>query len=160
MNKNSGYVGWSMSRRAVQAYEDGEAPLSRIGSGKYIKAAAELLGRSSWHHTSKHCNRTDFYKVAAVRAVAHRLKSDAKRLGSLELAVEAFKKMRQDRRERQFHFFSNVQHVRRLLRQAREAEALAAETGWDTYKNEAASFRERAEWHGLGRKRTVSQATA
>jgi hypothetical protein len=100
MNKNSGYVGWSMSRRAVAAYENGEAPLSRIGSSKFIKAAAAIIGRSIWHHTSKHCNRTDFYKVAAVKNVADRLKVATKRLGSLDMAIAEFEDFRWARRSR------------------------------------------------------------
>jgi len=89
MNVNSGYVGYSMSKRAVEAYEQGEKPKS-----KWTKAAmlseivaycdefdmeisdeawvylrkltkAELFNRffykTSWHHTSKYFNQTDFY---------------------------------------------------------------------------------------------------
>ena len=89
MNVNSGYVGYSMSKRAVEAYEQGEKPKS-----KWTKAAmlqeiaaycddfdmemdskawaylskltkAELFDRffykTSWHHTSKYFNATDFY---------------------------------------------------------------------------------------------------
>lgn len=84
---NSGYVGWSMSRRAAEAYESGEMPKSKwtkkaiIGA---VRAACdeldlmydphierlrkdELFGQflyaSSWHHTSKFFNATDFYAV-------------------------------------------------------------------------------------------------
>lgn len=82
MDANSGYCGYSMSNRAVEAYESGEKPISQWS--KYdllcgIKAqgfndplleklrVSELkqlfLTRSSWHHTSKMFNRTDFYSV-------------------------------------------------------------------------------------------------
>lgn len=89
MNRGSGgYDGWSMSNRARRAYEDGEKPLSRWtkkelldeleAQAKHdgvkfnrselnkISAATlkdEFLTQSSWHHTSSHYNRTDFYSV-------------------------------------------------------------------------------------------------
>lgn len=87
---NSGYNGWSMSNRAVEAYENGERPLSKwskkaileqvefIIDDEEIKISFELanlakltkdelfwllLDLSSWHHTGKYCNETDFYRV-------------------------------------------------------------------------------------------------
>lgn len=88
---NSGYVGWSMSRRAQEAYDEGEAPKSKWTKARIRdaidetlreadltldeRAAAYLdtltkdelfhrfLRESSWHHTSKYCNRTTFYAV-------------------------------------------------------------------------------------------------
>ena len=84
---NSGYVGWSMSRNAASAYEDGEMPMSKWAKkailtaiqgfcGEYDLeydpsverlAKAELFDRfleySSWHHTSKFVNETDFYRL-------------------------------------------------------------------------------------------------
>lgn len=82
-NMNSGYYGYSMSNRAVQAYQCGEKPLSRWTKKEIISAIAELdankaelfkkvklpvlksevLSYSSWHHTSSHCNPTDFYSI-------------------------------------------------------------------------------------------------
>lgn len=87
MDANSGYVGWSMSRRAVAAYEDGEKPRSKWTKKAMIAAIkdacddldlaydpaiekmkkAELfhtfLYNSSWHHTGKFFNETDFYAI-------------------------------------------------------------------------------------------------
>ena len=80
---NSGYNGYSMSNRAVEAYENGEKPLSRWRKADMINAISEIdeekaaafakvriaelksciLTRSSWHHTSNRCNRTDFYSI-------------------------------------------------------------------------------------------------
>lgn len=82
-NMNSGYSGYSMSNRAVDAYEDGEMPLSKWTKKmiisevvkhehfteeelkKYHKnvLAEYFLFESSWHHTSKFCNATDFYSI-------------------------------------------------------------------------------------------------
>lgn len=82
-NKNSGYVGYSMSRRAVEAYQNGEKPMSRWTKAEIIQAIGEIdenkaelfkkvtlsvlkekcLCYASWHHTSEKCNRTDFYAI-------------------------------------------------------------------------------------------------
>lgn len=81
----SGYYGYSMSNNAVEAYANGEKPLSKWIKGdilEYIslnfddsidmdllkkvpaKALKNLcLSKSSWHHTSNHFNKTDFYVV-------------------------------------------------------------------------------------------------
>lgn len=82
-NMNSGYSGYSMSNRAVDAYEDGEMPLSKWTKKMIISKVVEhehfteeelkkyhknvlaeyFLFESSWHHTSKFCNATDFYSI-------------------------------------------------------------------------------------------------
>lgn len=80
---NKGYNGYSMSKRAIEAYESGEKPLSKWKKADIIngikaidpdKAAAcgkvkaevlkkQFLRPSSWHHTSSRLNRTRFYAV-------------------------------------------------------------------------------------------------
>ena len=80
----AGYNGYSMSNNAVTAYEDGEKPLSKWTKADILSAIEEQeielkcsiekleklpvkvlkrvgLTYSSWHHTSNHYNRTDFY---------------------------------------------------------------------------------------------------
>lgn len=81
----SGYHNYSMSNNAVLAYENGEKPLSKWTKAAIIEALEEgeapaefieavkkqpaaavktvLLYCSSWHHTSKEYNRTNFYSV-------------------------------------------------------------------------------------------------
>ncbi len=82
----AGYNGYSMSNNAVAAYLDGEMPLSKWTKAAIIKAIfenceiaeekADLLKKmtakelkdnflkcSSWHHTSKFYNCTDFYSL-------------------------------------------------------------------------------------------------
>lgn len=82
----AGYSGWSMSNNAVAAYEDGEKPLSKWTKTDVFDAMSEqeielkcsmenlrklpakilkevCLTRSSWHHTSSHYNKTDFYSL-------------------------------------------------------------------------------------------------
>ena len=90
---NSGYSGWSMSNRAVAAYENGEMPKSKWTKKAMIAALKDSLYWSddsdepwavwdasiekmkkdeifelffeykSWHHCSKFCNEVDFYGV-------------------------------------------------------------------------------------------------
>ena len=83
--RSAGYHGYSMSNNAVEAYENGEKPLSKWTKSAILTELAELdapvevqniaktlsldvlkdlfLYKSSWHHTSKMYNRTDFYSV-------------------------------------------------------------------------------------------------
>lgn len=87
-NMNSGYSGYSMSNRAVEAYADGEMPLSKWSKQLIIDEVVEydhftkedlkkytkkvlteyFLERSSWHHTSSYCNETYFYSINEDRA--------------------------------------------------------------------------------------------
>lgn len=88
LDANSGYKGWSMSKRAAEAYENGEMPISKW-TKKAIRESVEdyfegenlnfdmdklfklplpllkekLLTRTSWHHTSKVYNSTNFYSI-------------------------------------------------------------------------------------------------
>lgn len=82
----AGYNKWSMSNNAVAAYEDGEKPLSKWRKSDIFEAIEEseitlecsieklrklpvkvlkevCLRYSSWHHTSNHYNKTDFYSL-------------------------------------------------------------------------------------------------
>lgn len=79
----AGYNGWSMSNNAVEAYANGEKPLSKWSKADILEAIEEqevelnctmeklrkipakvlklvCLRYSSWHHTSNHFNKTDF----------------------------------------------------------------------------------------------------
>lgn len=82
---NSGYHGQSMSNRAVLAYENGEKPYSKwtkedmldaierinpsiVEDARTLPVEAlrrEVLYCSSWHHTGKYYNETDFYSIDA-----------------------------------------------------------------------------------------------
>lgn len=87
MSMNSGYYGWSMSQNAVSAYEQGEMPKSKWTKAAMVKTIKDYCENeervllvdittmkkeelfnsfycySSWHHTSKFCNSTDFYSL-------------------------------------------------------------------------------------------------
>lgn len=86
-----GYVGQSMSVRAKQAYDDGEIPKSKWSKAAMLDALAEEFGdkassgfkkiskkklfdgimkRTSWHHTGKFANATDFYSFDRNSAIA------------------------------------------------------------------------------------------
>lgn len=88
MDMNKGYHGYSMSKRASASYINGEKPLSRWTKKAIIDAINEweeknnrlmtvnvnamtkddLIERyirySSWHHTSKMINVTEFYQLS------------------------------------------------------------------------------------------------
>ena len=82
----AGYNGWSMSNNAIEAYENGEKPLSKWTKTDIFEAIEEqevelkctieklrkipvnvlklvCLRYSSWHHTSNRFNKTDFYSL-------------------------------------------------------------------------------------------------
>ncbi|GFH41384.1 hypothetical protein [Pseudolactococcus insecticola] len=71
----AGYKGYSMSNNAVDAYNDGEKPLSKWTKADFVEhderlkpfsvafLRQKILYQSSWHHTSSHYNRTYFYSL-------------------------------------------------------------------------------------------------
>lgn len=81
----SGYRGYSMSNNAFEAYLNDEMPLSKWLKADLIDAIEDVLEdkanivkfkkltvkqlkkhfltRTSWHHTSKMYNETDFYSI-------------------------------------------------------------------------------------------------
>lgn len=87
MDMNSGYNGYSMSKRAASAYECGEMPKSKWTKSAIIERVREFcdaedleydaniekttrddlfekfVSWSSWHHTSRMINQTDFYAL-------------------------------------------------------------------------------------------------
>lgn len=76
MNANRGYVGYSMSVRAAAAYENLEMPKTAFKKhyGINEKTFQLLLTNEclidSWHHTSKHFNKTNFY-AASITALEY-----------------------------------------------------------------------------------------
>jgi hypothetical protein len=65
---NRGYVGYSMSKRAAYAKEEGRYPMSEFKrvyqlSKNTFEKLIELnyISSSEWHHTSKFGNMTSFY---------------------------------------------------------------------------------------------------
>jgi len=60
---NSGYEGYSMSKRAVQAYEDGKLTYSKLPTWAKRMVDAGIASTKEWHHTSSYGNKTFFYDV-------------------------------------------------------------------------------------------------
>lgn len=65
---NSGYQGYSMSKRAVEAREEGIYPKTDFKkvygiNDATLNALVELnvISNNEWHHTSKYGNKTKFY---------------------------------------------------------------------------------------------------
>lgn len=65
---NSGYVGYSMSKRAVEAKEEGRYPKTEFRREYHITAKSldmltslGFINNSEWHHTSMYGNKTPFY---------------------------------------------------------------------------------------------------
>uniref|UniRef100_UPI0035A0B594 LPD38 domain-containing protein n=1 Tax=Porphyromonas loveana TaxID=1884669 RepID=UPI0035A0B594 len=65
---NSGYVGYSMSKRAAAAREEGRFPKTDFKkeygvSDKILQGLVDagVIDNSEWHHTSKYGNKTTFY---------------------------------------------------------------------------------------------------
>lgn len=65
---NSGYVGYSMSKRAAEAKEEGRFPKTQFVKEYGVPAthldalvAAGIISNDEWHHTSKFGNKTPFY---------------------------------------------------------------------------------------------------
>lgn len=87
-NANRGYIGYSISVRANQSYNDGFLPKTKFKShyGISERMFNEMVDRdllsTEWHHTSKMFNKTNFYKPneegMVYLAIKHKL-SEAKR---------------------------------------------------------------------------------
>lgn len=60
---NSGYVGYSMSKRAMVAYEEGKLPYSKLPAWAKRMVDAGMATTTEWHHTSSYGNETSFYSV-------------------------------------------------------------------------------------------------
>lgn len=78
-DKPSGYVGYSMSVRAAEAYREGKLPISKIRKQHLSSAGIAIslkdfhrlvksgdVRATEWHHTSKHYNRTDFFDLDSI----------------------------------------------------------------------------------------------
>lgn len=76
---NRGYVGYSMSVRAKNAYNDGLLSKTKITKKNLVEAEIFLpvgfikwlmpnvIKPEEWHHTGKHFNETDFYDLSDVK---------------------------------------------------------------------------------------------
>jgi len=60
---NSGYVGYSMSKRAAQAYDDGKLTYSKLPIWAKRMVDSGMATTNEWHHTSSYGNKTSFFNV-------------------------------------------------------------------------------------------------
>jgi hypothetical protein len=148
MNMNRGYVGWSRSRRAAEAEDNGKLPLSRIGSGAFVKAAAKIAGVAERHHTSKYCNLTDYYDGRAVRAIARQLKATGLKADAALAATREKRVARMLSRcwapSARSRYEVARREAQRLIAVARRFEADAAYDDYDAARAAEARFNARA----------------
>lgn len=98
---NRGYVGYSMSKRAADARNEGKFPKTDFKkeygiTGKLFNILEDIgvIGVQEWHHTSMYGNRTDFYgwedeedlgvwneRSEEIKALARKIKSLPKMSG-------------------------------------------------------------------------------
>lgn len=111
-----GYSGSSMSNRAVEAYENGEMPKSKWNKLAILKEIdflfpkevvdyfstfplmelfSSVMTKTSWHHTGKFANETDFYSVdeEKVKRVFKEHKSKSEREESRKKEIERREKV-------------------------------------------------------------------
>lgn len=128
MDMNKGYHGYSMSKRATAAYRDGEKPISRWTKAAIVTAIGEweennnrlmtvdvnkmtrgdliehYIRYSSWHHTSKMINVTEFYQLSDTLLTADSREMTAEEIKSRDDMIssqinaeeEAEKRIRED----------------------------------------------------------------
>jgi hypothetical protein len=65
-----------MSMRAVEAYDRGLVPASKIGNGIPAKLVEQFCEPEEWHHTSSFYNATNFYNKEYVLATFGIIRSE------------------------------------------------------------------------------------
>jgi len=86
----AGYNGFSMSNNAVEAYNKGLLPLSKITASMLKDAGIKtkkselkiltsngIIKHTEWHHTSCHYNCTDFYSLDDIREQLEQIESES-----------------------------------------------------------------------------------
>ncbi len=63
-----GYIRYSMSERAAEAYASGRVPASKV-PGVPTELVRRFVWPTEWHHTSVRYRETDFFDPAEVRAI-------------------------------------------------------------------------------------------
>lgn len=142
----SGYINSSMSVRAAAAYEDGEMPKSKWTKKAMLEAidtwceendrimlvdVAKMLKNdifyqffeySSWHHTSKFCNMTDFYAIneTALEEASHDVPEDDTNFGVLVAQWRAEYKAKKEEEKREEQALQQRFEERRRLEQAEQ----------------------------------------
>lgn len=146
---NKGYVGYSMSKRAAAAYEDDEMPKSKWSKAAMISRIEDyandeditlpahvykmnkrqlfsmFFDLSSWHHTSKFCNETDFYAL-----------DEDYFESNLEMApfftVDDSKRVRDFMKDHDFHFVpsGSTENMMKAINEAEDNPMVYAQYGY------------------------------
>lgn len=152
----AGYIGQSMSRRAAIAYDNGEKPKSKWTKKAMLAALEEWADwedrevsteiakmkkdeifnkyfcLTSWHHTGKFANETDFYGVDEYTCRDEFPKLTVDQIAAKHAAREAARQAEQARRE------ERARKIREAEQARRDAEAaFIAEHGHSPYGLEA-----------------------
>jgi len=127
----AGYHNYSMSNNAVTAYDSGECPISKLPDALGVsmnlikRAIAELnIRRSSYHHTSKFYNATDFYRIEDFETEEVQL-FFARNLKSIAKKQELLKRCARIRLASKLKFEMPARLSARKFRSARMAELFA-----------------------------------
>ena len=137
-HKGNGYDGYSMSNNARSAYASGEMPISKWTKAEIVEAVADInpnidisklnldtlkskfLRRSSWHHTSKMYNATDFYSID---------EEYIKKLVQSDVDGIASKQVSKPRTQRDMNLDKRVEHEYKKVLTLVEAGILSTENG-------------------------------
>jgi len=94
--KMSGYNNYSMSNNAVDAYNAGLLPASKLARKLKVSPLAikTVLKPNEWHHTSSHYNCTNFYNGELLVALANNTVPTETDFDDLCDAAESLLKMR------------------------------------------------------------------
>ena len=87
---SSGYAGYSMSRRAEQAYEEGKLTYSKLPIWAKRLVDSGLVTTDEWHHTSSYFNETPFYNISQFNIFSD---NENKELGIDWNNIDDFKKV-------------------------------------------------------------------
>lgn len=142
MDMNKGYHGYSMSKRAASAYINGEKPLSRWTKKTIIDAISEweesnnrlmtvdvnkmtrddliesYIRYSSWHHTSKMINVTEFYQLSDMLLTADSREMTAEEIKSRDDMISSQIKAEEEAEKRIREDLENAREVEKAFEEA------------------------------------------
>lgn len=135
----AGYFNYSMSNNAVSAYNSGEKPFSKWSKVDILEFAqsfkdkdgfnekfetlknmlvADLkdnfLHKSSWHHTSKHYNKTNFFAIDELKFESY-FETDVERKEK-ELKIKLLRKQREEEEQaKKLKYIADKETIKNLI---------------------------------------------
>ena len=142
--KESGYAGYSKSNNAIDAEESGEMNASQLAKALSCSTVAikKLLSPSSWHHTSKEYNKTNYYSEPLLLAIAGK--------GTIEKDEEGF--LAKYKQQESYPTEEEITEAKSLLQQLR---SYSKEQQEETHKNQHVEW---LEWYGKHQAPTKNSA--